>query len=112
MGLFNFGRKETFLAVITSEGAGRLRINGLRVKDEKSKKSAAAHQQTVCWVEFAHDGMPVDQGKGRASAEPGQAERLMRDLPGHPTCRSILEHLRQGQDSVGKWLQLREPASG
>ncbi len=28
MGLFSFGAKETFLAVVTSEGPGRLRING------------------------------------------------------------------------------------
>lgn len=110
MGLFNFGRKETFLAVVTSEGAGRLRINGLRVKDEKSKRSATAHQQTVCWVEFSPDGVPLDQGKGPAQA--AQAERLLRALPGHPACRSILDRLREGQDSVGKWLQLHEPAGG
>lgn len=108
MGLFSFGRsKETFLAVVTSEGPGRLRLNGLRAKGQDSRKAAAAHERTVCWIEFATDGVRIDQGVGRASA--GQAEKILRDLPGNATCKGVLDRLREGQDSVAKWLQLGEP---
>lgn len=105
MGLFSFGKRETYLTVITSEGQGRLRINGLRA-DEKSKKAAASHERTVCWVEFAKDGVRIDQGVGRAGA--GQADRLLRDLPTNATCKGVLDRLREGQDSVAKWLQFGE----
>ena len=40
-----------------------------------------------------------------------QIDRLLRDLPANLTCRAILERLVDGQDSVGKWLQLGEPAA-
>src|SRR3954468_7783978 len=109
MGLFSFGKRaETFLVFVTSEGPGRLRINGVRLKDKAAKQAAIAHERTVCWVEFAQDGVPTDQGAGRASR---QAENLLRDLPRNATCRVVLDRLREGQDSVGKWLQLVEPAA-
>src|ERR1051325_5846173 len=90
MGIFNFGgKRETYLAVVTSEGPGRLRLNGVRVKDKEGRKAATSHDRTVCWVEFARDGVPLDRGVGRARIEAGQAERLLRDLPAMPTCRSV-----------------------
>src|SRR4051794_38990783 len=109
MGLFSFGRRrETFLAVVTSQGQGRLRINGIRLKDEQSKKTAVAHERTLCWVEFSREGAMVDKGLGRAPGQAGQAEKLLRDLPTMAACRGVLERLREGQDSVGKWLQMGE----
>ena len=109
MGLFNFGkRSETFLAVVTSEGGTRLRLNGLRTPDAQSKKTALAHDRTVCWIEFSSAGGMVDKGIGKSSHQ--QVDRLLRELPTNPTCRAILDRLREGQDSVGKWLQLDEPA--
>jgi hypothetical protein len=111
MGLFNFGkRRETLLAVVTQEGPGRLRINGVRASGPDSKKAAAAHARTVCWVEFSTDGGTLDKGLGKAAAQASQSDRLLRDLPANPTCRSVLDRLREGQDSVGKWLQLGEAA--
>lgn len=110
MGLFNLGKKgETFLTVVTQEGPGRLRINGIRSTDAESKKRAGAHDRTVCWIEFAKDGKMLDKGLGKAQA--AVAERLLRDLPGNAICKGVLERLREGQDSVGKWLQLGEAAS-
>ena len=111
MGLFNFGgRKETFLTVITAEGSGRLRINGLKVSDKAARKSAVAHDRTLCWIEFSTSGGMLDKGVGRAIGQAGQAEKLLRDLPTDPTCRGVLDRLREGQDSVGKWLPMGEPA--
>src|SRR5258708_38907579 len=105
MGLFNFGKKgETFLTVVTQEGPGRLRLNGIRTNDGESKKRAGAHDRTVCWIEFAKDGKMLDKGLGKA--EVGTAERLLRDLPGNAICRGVLDRLREGQDPVGKCLQL------
>jgi hypothetical protein len=112
MGLFNFGkRSETFLTVVTYEGPGRLRLNGVRARDAKAKKAASGHERTVCWAEFSTDGGLVDKGMGRASTQAGGADRLLHDLPANSTCRAVLDRLREGQESVGKWLQLGEPAS-
>jgi hypothetical protein len=112
MGLFGFGkRKENYLTVITLEGGGKLRINGVRSGDQKSKKTVIGHGQTVCWIEFAPDGIPLEQGVGPAAkqAGAGRAEKLLRDLPTSPACRGVLERLRDGQESVGKWLDVGEP---
>jgi hypothetical protein len=109
MGLFGFGKGgESLLIVVTSEGAGRLRINGLRIKGGGAKKSATAHAATVCWIEFSKAGKVLDQGIGSAG---GGRDRLLRDLPANPICQGVLDRLREGQESVGKWLQLNEPAS-
>jgi hypothetical protein len=110
MGLFNRGKKQTYLTVVTQEAPGRLRINGLHVRDAKTKQSVVGHERTVCWVEFAADGTPLDRGLGRAAGPSGQFDRLLRDLPSNPTCRGVLDRLREGQDSVGKWLQLSDRA--
>lgn len=111
MGLFNFGKSKNFLAVVTSEGPGRMRINGVHVTDAGVKKSAAGHERTICWIEFAPDGVRVDQGVGRASGGTGVAERLLRDLPTMPITRTVLDHLRTSTESIGKWLQIRDPAA-
>ncbi len=110
MGLFGFGKGgDSFLIVVTSEGTNRLRINGVRLaKGGPSKKSATSHAATVCWIEFSKSGKVQDQGAGSAVAG---HERLLRDLPANPICQGVLERLREGQESVGKWLQLGEPAS-
>ena len=110
MRLFGFGKRESFLAIVTSEGQGRLRLNGVRVKDPKARKSAIAHERVLCWVEFTTGGGMIDKGIGKATAQAGQADRLLRDLPTNPTCRAVLDRLREGQDSVAKWLQLGETA--
>lgn len=114
MGFLNLGKKtETFLSVVTIEGPGRLRINGLRARDKAAKKAAVGHERTVCWAEFSPNGGLIDKGLGRASAQAGkagEADRLLRDLPMNPVCRAVLDRLREGQDSVGKWLQLGETA--
>ena len=106
MGLFSFGKRETFVTAVTAEGQGRLRLNGVRSKDTQSKKAVQSHERTVCWVEFSLDGGMLDKGLGRAGVG---RERLLRDLPANPTCRVVLDRLREGQDSVAKWLQL-EPS--
>lgn len=104
MGLFGFGKRgETFLAVITSEGPGRLRINGLRSRGAATRRAALAHGRTVCWVEFSPEGGVLDRGLGQAGAG---REGLLRELPGDPTVRGVLQRLRDGRDSVGKWLDL------
>ena len=114
MGFLNLGKKtETFLSVITMEGPGRLRINGLKPRDKAARKAAVEHERTVCWAEFTPKGGLIDKGLGRAATQvgkAGEADRLLRDLPMNPVCRAVLERLREGQDSVGKWLQLGEPA--
>ena len=70
-----------------------------------------AHERAICWVEFSTDGGMMDKGMGKAQAPAGQADRLLRDLPANPTCRGVLDRLREGQDSVAKWLQLGETAA-
>jgi hypothetical protein len=113
MGLFSFGKKaETILVVVTYEGPGRLRLNGLRGATGPKKKSALAHDRTVCWVEFDSAGVPRDQGLGRAAQQAGSADRIVRDLPRNATCQAVIARLRQGEESVGKWLQVGEPAAG
>ena len=111
MGLFGFGKKSaTFLTIVTAEGPGRLRLNGLKAKDKEAKKKAVGHDRTVCWIEFSNDGGVVDKGVGKTRLQAGEAEKLLRDLPANPICRSVLDRLREGQDSVGKWLQLGQTA--
>lgn len=110
MGLLGFGKKvETILAVVTYEGPGRLRLNGLRGKGGAAKKGAAAHDRTVCWVEFDMAGVPLDRGLGRAARQTPQTERLVRDLPANLTCRGIVDRLKQGEESISKWLQVADP---
>ncbi len=111
MGLFGFSKKsEHFLTIVTMEGPGRLRLNGLRAKDPAAKKVAVGHERAVCWIEFTPEGMIHDKGLGRAAAQAGGADVILRDLPSTAICRGVLDRLREGQESVGKWLKLGEPA--
>lgn len=109
MGFLGFGsRKQSHLVVVTYEGPARLMLNGNRTKDGRHKKHATAYGQTVCWVEFATDGIPTDQGLGPAAGRlpAGEAERLLRELPRNPSCRTVLEHLKEGREQSGRWLKL------
>jgi hypothetical protein len=110
MGLFG-KRATTMVAVVTLEGPGRLRLNGFRTSAERTKAAAVAHSRTVCWVEFDSGGIPIDRGTGAAARQVGHTDRLLRDLPSNSVCRDVVERLRQGEDSISKWLQVAEPAA-
>jgi len=92
------------LVVITFEGPGRLRLNANRTSGKRGKRGAAAHEQTVGWIEFAADGGRLDQGLGPAAAKLGGAEvaALLRDLPSDPACKSVLKGLASGRDHSSK----------
>lgn len=108
MGFLGFGRgRQARLVVVTYEGPGRLMLNGNRTHNDRSKKHAASHSQTVCWIEFDVDGIPIDQGLGPASGRlgSGEAERLLRELPRNSDCRSVLAHMNEGRDQTGRWMK-------
>ncbi len=108
MGFLGFGGKsETHLVVVIFEGTGRLRVHGNLVKDGgKSKKNAAAHGHTVCWLEFSPKGAREDGGLGVMAPRlgPGEADRLLRELPQLEACRTVLADIRQGKEGSSKWL--------
>ena len=100
------GGGERHLVVITFEGPGRLRLNANRTSGSRAKQGAAAHEQTVGWIEFAADGGRLDQGLGPAAGKLGAAEvaALLRDLPSDPACRSVLRGLESGREHSSKVL--------
>lgn len=100
------GRGDTALVVVSFEGTGRLRLNGIRVRRDRTRRNAEQHGQTVCWVHFGPVGERLDQGQGPEASrlDPGQVERLMRDLPDRPECQAVLKDLAQGKESSGHWL--------
>src|SRR3954449_477089 len=107
MGFWGFGRRrDTHLVVVTSEGGTQLRLNGIRVQAARTKRNAAAHEQTVCWVEFEPGGPRTDQGPGPAAARlgAGEVERLLRELPQTAECRAVRGDLEGGQERAGHWL--------
>jgi hypothetical protein len=110
MGFLGFGRKkESNLVVVMYEGPGLLRLNGNRKtgkEAESAKKNAAAHDRTVCWIEFSQGGMRLDQGTGPAAAKlgAGAAEKLLRELPLNTACKNMLNELERGQDRSAKIL--------
>jgi hypothetical protein len=111
MGLFNFlglgGKgKERHLVVVTFEGPGRLRLNANKTNGPKARQGAAAHEQTVGWIEFAPDGSRLEQGFGPAAGRLGAAESaaLLRDLPSNPACQSVLRGLASGREHSSKVL--------
>ena len=115
MGLFDFlglgGRGRTrHLVVVTFEGPGRLRLNANRTTGSRTKQGAAAHDQTVGWVEFAPDGTRLDQGLGPAAGKLGVAEvtALLRDLPTNPACQSVLRGLGSGREHSSKILSFEK----
>jgi len=97
------------LVVVSYQGPGRLLLNGNRTRDEQARRNAAAHAETVCWIEVAPGGRRMAQGVGPAASrlESAEVERLLRELPRTACCRSVLEHLEQGRDHSGRWLELR-----
>jgi hypothetical protein len=107
MGILGFGKAaEKRLVVVSYEGGGRLRLNGIRVRNRKTKDNAAGHSQTVCWVEFEPDGARSDLGKGPEAARlpADKLDRLIQELPQTPECRAVLKGLADGQERVGQWL--------
>src|SRR5262245_31239327 len=107
LGLLGLGTKaERHLVVITFEGPGRLRLNGNRSAGKRAKLGAAAHDQTVAWIEFAVDGGRLDQGLGPAAARLGgeEVQTLLRDLPTDPACRAVLQGLAGGREHSSKVL--------
>ena len=107
LGLLGLGGKgERHLVVITFEGPGRLRLNGNRSAGKRAKQGAAAHDQTVAWIEFAPAGGRLDQGLGPAAGRLGveEVQALLRDLPTDPACRAVLQGLAGGREHSSKVL--------
>jgi hypothetical protein len=96
------------LVVLTYEGPGRLLLNGNRTQDERARRNAATHPGTVCWIEMASGGGRMAQGVGPAAnhVNSAEVERLLRELPQTPCCRTVIEHLEQGRDHSCRWLEL------
>jgi hypothetical protein len=107
LGLLGLGGKsDRHLVVVTFEGPGRLRLNGNRSAGKRAKQGAAAHDQTVAWIEFAVDGGRLDQGLGPAAGRMGveEVQALLRDLPADPACRAVLQGLASGREHSSKVL--------
>lgn len=111
MGLLQFlglGRRggDRHLVVITFEGPGRMRLNANRTSGKRARQGAAAHDQTVAWIEFSPDGGRLDQGLGPAAGklDPAEVTALLRDLPSDPACKSVLRGLGSGRDHSSKVL--------
>src|SRR5262249_3950453 len=107
LGLLGLGGKgDRHLVVVTFEGPGRLRLNGNRSAGKRAKQGAAAHEQTVAWIEFAPEGGRLDQGLGPAASRIGaeELEALLRDLPTDPACRAVLQGLAGGREHSSKVL--------
>lgn len=107
MGLWwSSGKGDTNLVVVSFEGVGRLRLNGIRVRQSRTKRNAQQHGQTVCWVQFGLEGQRLEQGQGPAAGrlEQGQVERLLRELPTRPECLAVLRDLSAGKERSGHWL--------
>ena len=96
------------LVVLTYEGPGRLLLNGNRTHDEHARRNAAAHPETVCWIELESGGGRMAQGVGPAAGhlDPAEVDRLLRELPHTSCCRTVLEHLEEGHDHSCRWLEL------
>jgi hypothetical protein len=114
MGFLGFGKKESNIVVVTYEGPNRLRLNGNRKKGREinaAKKGAAAHDRTVCWIEFSQGGMRLDEGTGPAAAKIGddEAKRLLRELPLNAACKEMLHDLEGGHDKSARILSWKDP---
>jgi hypothetical protein len=115
MGFLGFGKKaDSNIVVVTFEGPNRLRLNGNRKKGREAKAAkmgAAAHERTVCWIEFSQGGMRLDQGKGPAVAKLGDSEvdRMLRELPLNAVCKEMLRELEGGQEKAARILSWQNP---
>lgn len=109
LSLLGFGPKKVdrLLVVVTMEAAGRFRLNGNRVAGERGRQGAAAHDQTVGWIEFDPDGGRLGQGLGPAASRlpAADVQRLMADLPTDPACLALLKDLAGGRDRASKVLR-------
>ncbi|RUL88676.1 hypothetical protein [Tautonia sociabilis] len=108
MGWFGFAKKTTYIVAVSYEGPNRLRLNGNRSEGGKIKKNAAAHEQTVIWMEVTSGGGRVDQGTGPSSARlaPGELEALRRDVHLSSAFKAVVEELDSGRDHASKWYKL------
>ena len=110
MGFLGFGKKaDSNIVVVMFEGPNRLRLNGNRKKGKEAdaaKKGAAAHERTVCWIEFSQGGMRLDQGKGPAVVKLGDSEvdRMLKELPFNSVCKEMLRELEGGQEKAARIL--------
>lgn len=115
MGFLGFGKRSTTLLVeVMHEGPGRLRLNGNRVQDRRTRERAISHDRTVCWLEFSDEGLPSDQGLGPASTKlgPGEADQLLRELRTNAACKRVVDDLKAGSEQTSRWLQLAGSARG
>jgi len=105
--LLGLGRGDHNLVVLSYEGPNHFRLNGNR-KHGKSlalaKRNAAAHDQTICWMEFNQSGKALDQGLGPAAEKIGRekAAEILRGLPTHPACKKVLIELEGGMERTVK----------
>lgn len=110
MGFMGFGRKaDSNIVVVTYEGPNRLRLNGNRKKGREvsaAKKGAAAHERTVCWIEFSQGGMRLDQGTGLAAdkLKGEEVDRLLKELHLNTVCKEMLRELEGGQEKAARIL--------
>jgi hypothetical protein len=107
---FRTGHGDHFLIVATYEGPRRMRLNGNRTRGKGAKKRAVDHDRTVFWIELSRDGARLDQGIGPAAGKlpAGEAEKLLRDLPLSPACRSVIQALEQGHQLTSKIVGLEQ----
>lgn len=109
LSMLGFGPKklDRLLVVVTMEAPGRFRLNGNRVAGERGRQGAAAHAQTVGWIEFDPNGGRLGQGLGPAAGRLAGADvqRLMADLPTDPACVALLKDLTGGRERASKVLR-------
>ncbi len=108
--LLGIAKRDYNLVVLTYEGPNRFRLNGNRKRGKAvavAKRNAAAHDQTICWVEFSQSGKALDQGLGPAAEKIGRekAEVILRGLPTHPTCKKVLIELEQGAERTATFYK-------
>ena len=77
---------------------------------DSAKKGAAAHDRTVCWIEFSQGGMRLDQGTGPAAAKVGddEANRLLKELPLNSVCKEMLRELETGHERSARILSWKD----
>ncbi len=107
VGWFGFGKKTTYIVAVSHEGPNRLRLNGNHCRGAQFKRNAAAHGQTVLWMELTTGGGRIDQGLGPSASrlDSKELERLQRDVPLSMAFKAIVEELDAGQEQASKWYK-------
>ncbi|WP_169977553.1 hypothetical protein [Tautonia rosea] len=107
MGWFGFGKKATYIVAVSHEGPNRLRLNGNQCRSAQIKRNAAAHGQTVMWMELTNGGGRIDQGLGPSATrlDAKELERLQRDVHLSTAFKAIVEELDAGQEQASKWYK-------